>query len=265
MEINLSKITNRKKFNSYCKKYISAKNEKSGWEMLTNNVTNDQHHPFNTPYAKTFTNLSISNINKFKNSDRLLYNAVNDGNIFEVYLLVKLGVYVDVKPLYCDCPLSCAIKNNNIEIIKYLISSGAWIDAKYLDSPETPLRIAVMKNYIEAVKILVNSGADINSTNLQNETPLFAAVKNENIEMVKYLLGFHSDITGYTINVNLKNSSGYTPLWFAARSGNLEIVDLLIKTGATRSSKNDEYNPLTIATENNHTHVITRLKSMWIC
>jgi len=64
----------------------------------------------------------------------------------------------------------------------------------------TPLMIAVEKNNIEMVAYLLSQDADINAQNDEGMTPLMMAVKNQNIDMVEYLLSHDADINAINKN-----------------------------------------------------------------
>jgi ankyrin repeat protein len=77
-------------------------------------------------------------------------------------------------------------RNDDIEI-------KPIVNIKY-DEGMTPLMIAVEEKNIEMVAYLLSQDADINAQNDKRMTPLMIAVEKENIEMVTYLLSQHAKI-----------------------------------------------------------------------
>eukprot|EP01103_Thecamoeba_quadrilineata_P001528 TRINITY_DN11384_c0_g1_i1.p1 TRINITY_DN11384_c0_g1~~TRINITY_DN11384_c0_g1_i1.p1 ORF type:complete len:130 (-),score=23.14 TRINITY_DN11384_c0_g1_i1:119-487(-) len=75
-------------------------------------------------------------------------------------------------------PLHAAADFGQVEIIKYLISKGANVDAK--DSyGHTPLHLAVYESHTEAVKVLIEKGASTKIVASNGKTPLEVAEKDE--------------------------------------------------------------------------------------
>ena len=100
------------------------------------------------------------------------------------------------------------VKCPNTEILKYLVSQGANVNAKAMLF--TPLHLAAQWNTnVDVVKYLVSKGANINATNVDENTPLhFAARYNSNAEILKYLVSKDAD-------VNSINLFGLTPFDYA--------------------------------------------------
>jgi hypothetical protein len=71
-----------------------------------------------------------------------------------------------------DQPLWDAVDNGHIEIVKYLISKGAYVNIKQSkveksensdsDDDKQPLLVAVVKGHTEIAQLLIKNGADIN-------------------------------------------------------------------------------------------------------
>jgi ankyrin repeat protein len=71
-------------------------------------------------------------------------------------------------------PLHHAADFGQVEVIKYLISKGAKVDAKDAFGI-TPLLAAVYENHEEAAKILIEKGASVQVKGPDGLTPLEAA------------------------------------------------------------------------------------------
>jgi serine/threonine protein kinase len=114
-----------------------------------------------------------------------------------------------------------ARRNKNVDVIKYLVSSGADIHTNDREYGATPLHWAAENGNIDVAKYLVSNGANIHTTDVKyGATPLHWAAENENIDIAKYLVSQGA-------NVNAKNKSGMTPLDYAKQVGNTAMVEFL--------------------------------------
>ncbi len=106
-----------------------------------------------------------------------------------------------------------------------MISKGADINVK--DNNDWSLiHLVSGKGHLEIVKYLILSGVYINVKNsYYGYTPLCKASEKGRLEVVKYLIS----VGAY---INVKNNSGDTPLDYALRNGHLEVVKYLISVGA---------------------------------
>lgn len=130
-----------------------------------------------------------------------IFEAVQKGTVDDVkYFIKEEGVDVDVKGKNDDTPLKTASWYGRVEIIEFLISSGANVNAKNKFGV-TPLFDAANA---EVVKALVSKGADVNAklTNGSSQTPIHYA---RNAEVVKALISSGAD-------ANVKDTYGRPPL-----------------------------------------------------
>ena len=111
-------------------------------------------------------------------------------------------------------PITNACFNSNIEVIKYLIDSGADIRSQHL------IEIAVGNQDIALLKYLVSKGADVNEG-----IPLLYAVSSGNFEMIKYLIenGCNLKSPKYTNIITDVITNCKSPL---------KIIEYLIEKGA---------------------------------
>lgn len=115
--------------------------------------------------------------------------------------------------IYDDKYMCIAAENNDIEMVKCLISLGGNVNS-YIHSDHYPLHYAITMNNVEMVKYLVSeAGVDIIDTNYHDT--LCDAVKTGHLEIVKYLFSQGADIEDYALNVALEK-------------GHIEIAQYLI-------------------------------------
>jgi ankyrin repeat protein len=94
-------------------------------------------------------------------------------NLDTIKLLVSKGVNINVQ-YYSDyeginTPLMLAVKNENPEIVKFLIQNGAKINIKLesFGKIKTALSIAIEKNNPEIIRLLIENGAKISNDDRQ--------------------------------------------------------------------------------------------------
>lgn len=119
---------------------------------------------------------------------------------------VKEWLNLDVFSTQKDNLLIRTSKDNNIEMIEFLLDNGANINSQD-ETGGSAIHYATLINYYsEKVNLLINRGADINIQNKKGITPLMNAVNLGNIELIKLLLKQPK------INIDIKNKLGETVL-----------------------------------------------------
>ncbi|MBW5395930.1 ankyrin repeat domain-containing protein, partial [Brachyspira hampsonii] len=116
----------------------------------------------------------------------MLYYAVRNNNPEMTKILIDKGLDKnrDYGYEYSTYLTDIAIGNNNLDILKLLVKRG--------DSKETLIPEAVRENNIEMVKYLLSIGQDINAQIFYDgfwvDSPLKVAAENGYIEMAKFLI-----------------------------------------------------------------------------
>ena len=165
-----------------------------------------------------------------------LHQAVANGDIEQVRMLISKGSNIDSEDQNESTPLYYAVKSGNMEIIKLLMEAGADVNA----GSRLPLSTAVEQDNLSMAEYLITHGADVNAP--EGWTALQIAVSASTIEMVKLLIAKGADI----------NVGSWPPLHDAVYKGRRDIVELLIKEGADLSAKDSGgCTPLYYATQNN--------------
>lgn len=194
-----------------------------------------------------------------KGANCLLYAAEAD-KIKVIERLLDMKMSVNSVDNSGETALHIASKNQNMEIIKFLLGKGANIQAKTTDK-RTPLHYATAseKCSIEVVEYLISKGAKMEVLDSNDEAPIEAAIINGRMDIFNVFIKNKLDITGVPFGYNLfrravglnrvdfmkricelgadycvdmiSASQGGTFLHMAAGHGNYEAAEFLIKDG----------------------------------
>ena len=150
--------------------------------------------------------------------------------------LVELLVQSGTQFVNYGAALSNATINGHVNIVQYLVSEGAPVNAQDIYGM-TSLMLACNHEHAEIVHILLNHGADPNIQDQYNRTALqFACYKQMRVG-VELLLAYGADHS-------LRGSTESTPLMFACKKRCLtmdpSILVLLLSAGADPNAQNEE-------------------------
>ncbi|KAK2706489.1 hypothetical protein QYM36_016505 [Artemia franciscana] len=152
------------------------------------------------------------------NCSQCLHHAVSEAKENLCQLLISYGANVDAINMKCETPLVTAILNNNSDMVKYLLESGANPNcAQYHFGI---LHVAVWRRRANLCQLLISYDAKVDALNANNTTPLVMAIQANDLDMVRYLL-----------------ESGADPncaqcMHHAAREGRADLCRLLFSYGA---------------------------------
>lgn len=96
---------------------------------------------------------------------------MGSGNSITIRTLIALGADVDMVDNN-RTPLIYAIEQQNIEVAKTLISSGADVNFHQPDHGDTPLTAAAYYGQMPVVKLLISKGANINARDSSGQSVL---------------------------------------------------------------------------------------------
>lgn len=147
-----------------------------------------------------------------------------ENQIEAVQALVAMGAEVNTVSYVGGTPLSEAASLGYVELVRYLLSSGAQLYVKGQEEPT--LHEAVRSGNYEVVKLILEAGANVNEVASLRETALhIAAEEDENVSIVQLLATAGADLSAQRI-------FDETPLAVARRSGAQNIVKVLTQLGA---------------------------------
>ena len=180
-------------------------------------------------------------------ADQQLRNAVAQGDLAVVRILLSNGADVDTRSEQGDTPLMIAAENRNVELARLLLEHRASVSARNYDE-DTALDEAVRTFDVEMVRLLLAANPDqddkdqsLNEAagdgpvilktveapglNKQKEQEDHSIPEPSWVTTVRLLLDSGAD-------VEARNASGDTPLLRAAAYGQTEIFQLLVEKGA---------------------------------
>lgn len=184
--------------------------------------------------------------------------AVND--IIQIKEILKniKPTQLNKKASYFGTSLHIACDDNNIDIVRLLLTAGADPEIKDV-SGNTPLAIAIERGYEDLAYFLINAGADIYTLGVHRTTMIHLACIKCSRQMVEYLINKGLDVNAlasdkrsaliYTTNNNGGNieaakalienriNPDHFSLGFneACWRGNPDIARLLLTHGANKS------------------------------
>ncbi len=143
-----------------------------------------------------------------------------------------------------NTPLHKALQNDNIDIAKILIESGADISIEnysYISS----FCLMLEKEYIDLMKLSI-----LNSTDANQKHIIFNVVASEQIDLLEFLIQNEADI-------NIQDRRNNTPLHIALQNDNIDIAKILIENDADVSIENyDNISPFCLMLEKKYLDLV---------
>ena len=156
-------------------------------------------------------------------------------------------------------PLSTAIQEGYVEVVKTLLKYGKGIDLEMRIKGKTVLYYAVNANRPDIVRLLCESNAKVNVFCDDSDTPLTIAAKEGFIEVIRVLLKY-----GKGIDLEKRCHCWYSapPLYHAAIRGHVDAIAVLCEAGADLSARDGKFGdtPLKAASKQGHEDAVKVLK-----
>ncbi|MBQ8482335.1 MAG: ankyrin repeat domain-containing protein [Alphaproteobacteria bacterium] len=155
-------------------------------------------------------------------NDILLYAIINESPYNMIDNIIKSGGNVNTHNNQEQTPITVALAQKNIDLVKLLIVSGA--ETKKLQDGENLLYYAYNKKApLEIIKALIENGFNINSTDTEGNNLLLKALKNNDEKTALFALENNADI-------NQKDNEGETAVSYVLYNKvSPEINDIVFK------------------------------------
>ncbi|EYD50104.1 ankyrin repeat family protein [Acinetobacter baumannii 25493_4] len=175
--------------------------------------------------------LGFTNVVNAKDEYPLHMAAAND-DIQLIKHILSQKTLIDARDETGSTALMVATRANNIHAAHMLIVAGADVNAKD-NIQDSPYLYAGAQGYLKILRMTLMHGADLKSTNRYGGTALIPAAERGHVETVRTLIAAG-------VNVNHVNNLGWTALLEAIILGNgksnyQQIVALLLKAGANQN------------------------------
>ena len=167
-----------------------------------------------------------------------LIRALDDGKLWRVKKAVDRGAEVNIyktdKLSLKSGILGKAAKDRHLEIVQFLLKSGADVHPENAPEGVLPIHFAAMGGDEKIVKLLIASKSDVNLADDDGNTVLHFATLWGNKKVVEHLIAKGADINVLDddglapMDMANYNNDSYTPNAEAAKR---EIADLLRKHG----------------------------------
>ncbi|XP_034659387.1 LOW QUALITY PROTEIN: transient receptor potential cation channel subfamily A member 1 [Drosophila subobscura] len=206
-----------------------------------------------------------------------LHSAVHGGDIKAVELCLKSGAKISTQQHDLSTPVHLACAQGAIDIVKLMFEMQPMEKRICLSCTDvqkmTPLHCASMFDHPDIVSFLVSEGADINALDKEHRSPLLLAASRSGWKTVHLLIrlgagisvkdaaarnvlhfvimngGRLTDFAEQVANcqtnnqlqllLNEKDSMGCSPLHYASRDGHIRSLENLIRLGACINLKNN--------------------------
>ncbi|HMV77153.1 MAG TPA: ankyrin repeat domain-containing protein [Leptospiraceae bacterium] len=166
-----------------------------------------------------------------KDSVKPLFEAVKKNDADSVKKIISSGISPDIQEKETGrTALHYAAEKGFKEIAELLLENQVNSGIKMATGLNLPVHLAAYNGQTDIIKLLVSKGADIHAVNGRTETPLFLAAQNGHMETVKFLHSKGADL-------NQKNISQETPIIIAAYNDHDETVKYIAENGGNVNAK----------------------------
>ena len=161
------------------------------------------------------------------NKQALFIGACSTGNHELAKLLIEAGVNVNHETADGMTPLMLAAQNNDINMIKLLLNTGANLTTICKSNGINSGMVALdFTHNTEIIRLLTSAGAKVTGKNDNKQSLMKAACEQGNYELAKILIQAGVNINQYDSNTE------FSPLIIATRRNDIEMVKILLNAGA---------------------------------
>ncbi|AYV82373.1 MAG: hypothetical protein Homavirus39_1, partial [Homavirus sp.] len=176
-----------------------------------------------------------------KDKDRPIHLACKNNNTDIVKYLIDKNVSLECETLCKHRPIHIACRNSNIEIFKYLMDKNVNIECEIFPRMK-PIHIVCRNGNIEMFKYLMDKNVNLECGTIDHETPIHIACENNYTDIVKDLIDKNVDLEcedGYKIVSFKKGEATYKwrPIHYISKFGDINTIMYLIDHGVNLDSK----------------------------
>ncbi|THD25846.1 Death-associated protein kinase [Fasciola hepatica] len=206
--------------------------------------------------VRFLTERNISVICSNEDGETPLHLAAQLGTLDIVEFLATSGAQIDAVDCHNNTPLHMACIHGRTKSVMALCGVRASLNI-FNDENRTPLLCAVHEGYRGCTRILVNAGARTDVTDQEGNAPIHIATLRNDNAIVQILCKSHAALDSL-------NSGGYNALNLAAKLGHLQVARTLLLYGADPGIKSPNgVTPDVVAFAQGHKEVgmlLTRMK-----
>jgi ankyrin repeat protein len=151
--------------------------------------------------------------------------AAAEGDIVVLQSLHAEGKDLNRRDMRSSYPLYRAAEAGQLEVVRFLVQSGANVDDINGFARRTALMAAVSEGHDEVIAALLAAGADTSLKSRAGDTALSLAVTNNAMAVAVQLINAKAD-------PNLTGAGGVPPLYSAAQAGHDQLAGMLLMAGA---------------------------------
>ncbi|MDR2701366.1 MAG: ankyrin repeat domain-containing protein [Spirochaetaceae bacterium] len=139
-----------------------------------------------------------------------LAQCAGEGHVEEISLFLAAGFSPDTRNKTGVPLLNLAARKGNLEVVRFLIASGAQLNLQADDRGTSALIDSVMGKYYDLADELIRTGADVNIKSKDGQTALIVAVGTGDEKIVEVLLkaGADADISD-SLGVSAKKYASF--------------------------------------------------------
>ena len=174
------------------------------------------------------------------NGSAIIYGALV-GNHLDLVKDIRSQYYS--KKLNFSAAMRSAAKSGQISVVEFVLQSTNTNNEERISGLNRALLVAVKNNYLDMIKFLIGNGADdfddalyeaAKAKNFPLVKEIVSLLKNENIHWNKVLLGASRGGIKEIIDYALNHGADYLSMAMldAARGGHIDILEYLISKGA---------------------------------
>lgn len=194
-----------------------------GHEAITNLLLEKRPDLVNAPEPRGLTPLSWA---VFKNPPNAL-------SIVQILLNHGASANEACNKLHEYRPLHLAAREQNLDVLKLLLDSGAFIDAQDYRG-FTPLMNAIMEDSFQTCQLLLAHGASVGLKDVDGNSLFTVAVLKRANPLIAELL------LKYDVDIDARNRLGNSAMHVAARWGQAGSIKLLMDCGIDVTATNSD-------------------------